>query len=246
MIARDFSLLLRYTPLLRRLGRRLYWEARGLNARRVGTALFERHWSRRGAAEVRADFSNLHHPHRQWLLERLDPLYPFTSALEVGCGYGANVQLLATRFPGAEVVGIDINPISVLEGNALLAELGIQHARLLEGKADDLSRFADHQFDVVLTDAALLYTGPDKIETVIQEMRRVSRHALLFVELHRSESQRDTQGLGTFTPDGWVRDYRRLLNRFFPDDSVTLTKIPQDVWPEGRWVSLGYLITVVL
>ena len=234
------------SPLLRSLGRRLYWGARGLYARRAGTALFERHWSRRGAAEIRTDFSNLHHHHRQWLLERFDPLHPFTSALEVGCGYGANVQLLASRFCDAEVVGIDINPTSVLEGNALLAELGIQHARLLEGKADDLSQFADQQFDVVLTDATLLYIGPDKIEAVIREMRRVSRRALLFVELHRPESRRDRKGLGVFTPDGWVRDYRRLLERFFPDNSITLTKIPQDVWPEGRWGELGHLISVTL
>ena len=166
--------------------------------------------------------------------------------MEVGCGYGANVQLLASRFSDAEVVGIDINPTSVLEGNALLAELGIQNARLLEGKADNLSRFADQQFDVVLTDATLLYIAPDKIEAVIREMRRVSRRALLFVELHCPESRRDRQGLGVFTPDGWVRDYRRLLKKFFPDNSITLTKSPQDVWPEGRWGELGHLISVTL
>ena len=231
---------------MRSLARWLYWAAKALYAHRIGTALFERHWSRRGAAEVRADFSNLHHPHRQWLLERFDPLYPFTSALEVSCGYGANVQLLATRFPGTEVVGIDINPISVREGNAQLDGLGTEHAYLIVGKADDLSQFQDRRFDVVLSDASLLYIGPDKIETVIVEMRRVSRQALLFIELHRQEPRRDSKGLGVFTPDGWVRDYRQLLKRFFRDDSITLTKIPQDVRPEGRWGELGHLISVTL
>jgi len=133
-----------------------------------------------------------------------------------------------------------------VRGNARLAELGIEHARLIIGKADDLSQFADRSFDVVFTDAVLCLIGPDKIGKVISEMKRISQRALVFVELHSSGVRRDPTGLGVFTRDGWVRDYRKLLSRFFSDDSITFKKIPADVWPEGRWKDYGSLITVML
>jgi ubiquinone/menaquinone biosynthesis C-methylase UbiE len=194
---------------------------------------------------VRKGFSNVNHPHRELLIKQFEVLYPFTSVLEVGCGYGPNVQLLAAKFPDIEVWGIDINPTSVREGNRRLAEMRIEHARLIVAKADDLSQFADRSFDIVFTDAMLQYIGPEKIRRVIGEMKRISRRALLVVELHQDDEGGDPMGLGFFTPDGWVRDCRKLLKSFSSDDSITLTKIPTDVWPERPWVNLGWIITVV-
>ena len=171
-------------------------------------------------------------------MKQFDGLYPFTSVLEIGCGYGPNLEHLARRFPDVQVLGIDINPNSVREGNVRLAELGFNRVRLAMGRADALP-FTDRSIDIVFTDATLLYIGPDKIMKVIAEMTRVSRRALLFIELHDMESG----SRHVYTEDGWVRDYRKLLNHFFSDDSLTLTKIPAGVWSEGRWARLGYLIT---
>ena len=222
-----------------------YWTFMEVLVRLLGASYWEQKWRRRGAEDVKKGFSNITHPHRPWLMEQFDALYPFSSVLEIGCGYGPNVSLLAMRFPDIEVLGFDINAISVREGNAWLAERGIKRAHLIPGKADELSGFADGTIDVVFTDATLLYIGPDKINQVIAEMKRISRKALLFVELHRSDSRRDPGGLGLFTPDGWIRDYRKLLNHFFPDDSIALSKIPADIWPEGRWPDHGCLVTVM-
>lgn len=231
--------------LLRRPGRHLYWTFVGEAHRICGTRLWERRWFRRGVGEVRKGFSNLNHPHREWLMKQFDALYPFTSVLEIGCGYGPNLELLAMRFPEVEILGIDINPISVREGNIRLAKLGIKNTQLMVGRADALSGFTDSSIDIVFSDATLLYIGPDKIMRVIAEMSRISRRALLFIELHHVDSRRDSGGLGVYTPDGWVRDYRKLLKQFFDEDSITLTKVPADVWPTGQWPAWGYLITVM-
>ena len=179
-------------------------------------------------------------------MHHLELAHPFTSALEIGCGYGPNVQLLATKFNNVEVVGLDINSHSVQLGTTKLSELDIEKARLVIGKADDLSQFDNQQFDIVFTDATLLYIGPDKIDKVVSEMKRVSRHTLICMELHRPYSPReDSNELGTFTPSGWVRDYHQLLSRFFPSNSISLSKIPKEVWPAKNWINDGYLITVV-
>lgn len=232
-------------PLVYRVSKRLYWSLKVLTAKWLGTRICEHKWSRRGIEEVRKGFTNLEHPDRVWLMEQFDALYPFSSVLEIGCGYGANLVHLARRFPSVQCYGVDINPISVHEGEALLTTLGIKNIRLLVGKADDLSQFVDESIDIVFTDAFLYLIGPDKIEKVINAMKRISRQAMLIVELHNADSKHDSAGLGVFTPDGWVRDYRKLLNHFFSDDFITVTKIPPDIWPTGRWENLGYLITVM-
>ena len=231
----------------RRSGRirsRLYWGFMGLLHRLAGTRLYERQWASRNKPLDRV-LADVEHPHRQWLMEQFDKLYPFSSVLEIGCGYGPNIQLLATRFPSSEIVGLDINPTAIREGNARLTQLGLKHASFLLGKADDLLQFADRSIDVVFTDAVLLYIGPDKVKRVVSEMKRVSRKALLFVEFHDATLQPDTADLGIHTPDGWVRNYRELLSEFFSDDFITLTKIPYDIWVTGRWPSYGHLITVM-
>jgi len=92
--------------------------------------------------------------------------------LDVGCGTGANLELLA-RYGEAE--GVDVSP----EALAFCRERGLQNVR--QGEAEHLP-YADASFDLV--------TGLDVVEHLdddvagLQEMRRVLRpngRALLFV-----------------------------------------------------------------
>ena len=193
-----------------------------------GTRLYERTWSSRGIDAVRQDFANIDYPHRRWLVEQFARLSPFESVLEIGCGYGPNLQLLEGRFPGLSCHGIDISPNAVREGNARFASLGNKNIHISVGKA------------------VLLYVGPDKIEKVIRELIRVSRRALLLVEFHDSNPQRDPVGLGLHTYDGWVRDYEVLLSKFFSIDRIQVTKFPPGLRSAGRWPLYGHLITVML
>lgn len=220
-----------------------YWRLVGAAHHLVGTRLYEKKWEARVKSKdvVMAD---IEHPHRLWLLEQINYFAPFSSILEIGCGYGPNVEILAKRFPCVDAVGLDISQNSVNEGNNRLSQQGLDNAYLVHGKADDLSRFDDKSIDIVFTDATLLYIGPDKIRRVIGEMKRISRKALVLLEFHHISLSRDSMGGGVHTRDGWVRDYRKLLNHFFNNDIITLAKIPTDVWPTGRWPVYGYLITV--
>ena len=213
---------------------RARWVLLSLVIRWRGTSYFESMWRRRGVQKVREGFSNLNHPHRAWLLEHVASFWPFESVLEVGCGYGPNLELLARRFPGVQAWGIDINPNSVAEGNRLAAVAGLRGVRLILGKADDLSAFGDRSVDVAFTDAVLYLVGPDKIEKALSEMRRVARRGLLLLELHRKGLRGDV-----LTPSGWVRDYRR----FFSGASVKVVKMPCELRGEP-WQSMGYLIIV--
>lgn len=209
----------------------------------LGTHLYEKKWQAQ-TKTVDVVMADSDHPHRRWLFDKFTLFSPLSSILEIGCGDGVNVEILAKKNGGLNVVGLDISSDLVAAGNYRLSRQGLDQARLLSGKADDLSLFGDKSFDLVFTDAVLLYVGPDKIRKVISEMKRVARKAIVLLELHRPSLEQKSLLLGVHTRDGWIRDYEKLLKLYFQKDSITLTKIPRDVWSTGRWSAYGHLMTV--
>ena len=104
--------LKQYQPL-HHFARSFYWKVSSLKAQILGTKIQERKWAKRSLNEIKKGFSNLNHPHRRLILKKIGAFHPIYSILEVGCGYGPNLYLLAKEFPQADLVGIDINPLSI-------------------------------------------------------------------------------------------------------------------------------------
>jgi SAM-dependent methyltransferase len=125
------------------------------------------------------------HPHRSFLVERICKFSPLRSILEIGCASGPNLYNIAMKFPDAKIRGVDINPVAVQKGNEWLKKEGISNVKLEVGRAQELGRFADKSFDVVFTDATLIYISPVEIKQVIKEMLRLSR-VLVLNEWHSS------------------------------------------------------------
>lgn len=131
------------------------------------------------------------------LLERLKP----RSVLEVGCGNGINLILLAGRFPGIEFTGIELTPqgrqaatglqkLPVLPPPMqdyaplpLVDPTAFRRIRFLQGNAASLP-FPDDHFDLVLTVLAL-----EQMERVrrqaLGEIARVARRHVLALEPFR-------------------------------------------------------------
>lgn len=210
------------------------------------TSLARWRWKRkflgRTLDDIRAGFSNLEHPHRLWLVERLPAV---ESALEIGSGYGPNLEHLARRFPDARLVGLDMNAHSVAEGNRRFRERGVPNASLLLGNADDLSRFETASFDLVLADAMLLYVAPSRLPAVFDEMRRISRQLIAMVDLH-DPALRGQRALGRPSADGWIRNWETAISRTDDVEGVTFTKIPPAAWSGGPWERFGYLMIVTI
>jgi SAM-dependent methyltransferase len=224
-------------PVLVRAVKRLYHFV-GASA---GTRFQELKWARRGPQEIARGRSSLDHPHRHVIVGHLARLGSWTSLLEVGSGYGPNLHHLAKRFPTAELYGIDINPLSVSMGSAWLREAGVGWVHLMVGRAHDLQRFRDGEFDLVLTNALLMYIGPDRIDQTIRGMLRVARRYLVMIEHHWPED--DSQGAGRFVSGRWMRDYVALLRRCAPHDHVELTKVPAAIWDDEGWRRYGHIVT---
>ena len=265
-IKKSLESRLRKQPLLYRLGAGVYstLQPAHLLGLFIGTKAQEKKWAGRHLHRGR-DWNVTQHPkgndewvmgywhswnhsHRAFLLEKIASSSPFSAILEIGCNCGPNLSLIAKKFPNTKITGIDINPRAIQKGNELLAQEGISNVKLLVGKADELRQFPDKSFDIVFTNSLLMYIGPDKIKPVVQEMLRITRRVLILLERHSFQPEpKDPEGLGVYRYSSWERDYVALLGQFVSPGKIEVTKIPEEVWPDGgRWTEVGAVITVVM
>ncbi len=232
---------------------------RYLEERLLGTRLAEKEWATRHLRKgndwnnaqhlgdndewIKGYWDSRDHSHRQFLLEHITKFSPVSSILEIGCNCGPNLYLLARRFPDVKMVGIDINPAAVQKGNEWFAQEGIRNVKLLLGKADELGQFKDKSFDIVFTDAVLIYIGPDKIRKVMEGMLRIARKALVFLEWHSFDSVANPRGVYV---GHWMRDYTALLKEFVPQENIHVTKMPEELWSDKYWQKYGGVVEVNL
>lgn len=98
------------------------------------------------------------------------------SALEVGCGVGANLRLLADLLGPHAAVGVDVNDDALVRLRTEAPTIDALWAR-----ARDLP-FRDRSFDLVLTCAVLIHQPAEVLPVVMAEMVRTSARLVLTVE----------------------------------------------------------------
>jgi ubiquinone/menaquinone biosynthesis C-methylase UbiE len=121
--------------------------------------------------------------------------------------------------------------MAVQKGNEWFRQEGISNVKLEVGRAQKLAQFADKSFDVVFTDAVLIYISPDEIEQVVKEILRIGRAVVLcewqlfsvwlalllngyYCFRLKSEAFKFKSASHGFFVGHWVRDYRLLLEDY--------------------------------
>ena len=218
----------------------LYWVERHVLGSRLHELLW-RMWRSEGTGQCLPE-----HPHRGFLMTHLARFAPLGSLLEVGCNGGPNLVVLRREYPGVRLYGVDISPRAIRTARAVLERERIVDASVFVGRADDLGLFADHSVDVALTDATLMYVGPDKIARAIAELVRVARKGLVLNEWHLFEPPQS--GLHAYWYYAhWVHDYRALLIRVPGVTGVRVRRVPVGLWgPGGGWEAYGAVVEVDL
>jgi SAM-dependent methyltransferase len=98
-------------------------------------------------------------------------------ALDLACGPGSLSQRLLRRFPEAKSVAVDLDPVLLAMGRAVLGDLG---GRLdwIEADLRDPAwgdRLREHELDAVLTTTALHWLAPDDLRVVYARLGRLVR-----------------------------------------------------------------------
>lgn len=182
------------------------------------------------------------HPHRAFLANRIARFAPLESLLEIGCGEGSNLTVLGRAFPQTRLIGIDIGERALARARTNLArELPGRPTELIAGTLDALSGFATKSVDVVLSDAVLMYVGPDQIRSVLRALVRVSRGRVLLNEWHLFGA---TAGCTSrFWNAHWLHDYEALLQDM-PVRTVCTERLPAGLFGAGGWQRWGALIEI--
>ena len=244
------AFLKRY-PFSYHLIKKIYHALRYLMETHIfGTKIQEWVWCKRhiykGNEWIKSYWDAKDHPRCHLLSEKIEKYFPFRNILEIGCNAGPNLYWLAKKYPGVYLVGIDINPVAISNGMVLLKKEGICNVYLETRRADDLKKYPDKSFDIVFTNATLIYIGPDKINKVIKEMIRLARKALILIEWHSGQQTGDPYGSGIYNFGGWKRNYENLLKPYIQGKRISINKDDCFKVMGKDWEELGHIIEVIL
>lgn len=238
--------LLKKWPAFYRLLQELYYGMRRIaECHFVGSRIHEWNWSSKGDESAGDYWDSVNHPHRKFLLEKIAAHYPFDSILEIGCNSGPNLALIARTFPTVtRICGVDINSSAIEKGRAMASSSGLWNVEFIKMKADCLSSIPDYSYDIVFSDATLIYIGPDKIEKVLFDMMRISAKAIVLNEWDLMNDRSLCEKNSFYWWGHWVHNYRSILSRHIPLDKIKSTKITRDVWNDDGWSKFGAVLEI--
>jgi len=160
---------------------------------------WKKFWRFRKGNWNKAYFQTTGHPHRNKLFAILKEL-KFDSLLEIGCNSAPNLYRAKREFSNIELAGIDICEDAIEVAKKFLPE-----ADLRIGMVERLP-FEDKSYDIVLSDAVMLYLDYYEIEQCIKEVKRVGKKYLLLCE---------PQMPGNYMIGNYYgRNYKELLEDF--------------------------------
>ncbi len=160
----------------------------------------------------------------------------FSSLVELGSGPGANLVKIALSYPDIYLQGVDINKSAIVVGNNFAAKNHLK-INFTEANINSLSIFEDSSFDVVLTDATLMFITPLEINNVIKQMIRISKRGLILNEFSL------TGELQGFSDGGrWIYDLEKLIKNH--SNNAVIYSSKSDFNDDRKWQEYGKLIRV--
>jgi ubiquinone/menaquinone biosynthesis C-methylase UbiE len=127
--------------------------------------------------------------------------------LDIGCGLGHNTLPLATAFPDAEVIGLDVAAPMLRYGHARAMALGVKNVKFVQMNAENLSEYTDGSFDWVQTTMFLHETSTKAMYNIGHEIHRILRGGGL--SLHIEQPQYSSE-MPLF--EQFIRDWDAFYN----------------------------------
>lgn len=134
-------------------------------------------WDRRVANFINDPWQRQIHPQHKWLLSIIKKENP-NSILEVGCGFGRNIQFLIEN-------GIDPSAITAFDISPNMIKMAREYVNNKKVKlfVSDLTDFkTKKKFDFVFTHGVLMHITSDKIRIALEHILALSKKAAVFIE----------------------------------------------------------------
>src|SRR5258708_7517165 len=157
---------------------------------------------------------------------------PGHRVLDIGCGTGSLIVLIKTRYPDAEVTGLDPDPKALFRARrkAYGAKIAVQLDR---GFSDQLP-YPDGSFERVFSSFMLHHLEPQEKEATLREVRRVLKPGGRFGLLDFGGSRPPNEGFLA----RWCHAHHRLGDNF---GGRILTLLSQAGFAESKEIAHGRL-----
>ena len=111
--------------------------------------------------------------------DQLDVTRPFRY-LDLACGNGHTLTLLADAYPQADFVGIDINPAHIEKANSIAERAGLTNVTFIQGDVVDLNS-ADYQpFDICAVSGVFSWLDQGRQKSLLSFVHDIVRKGGLF------------------------------------------------------------------
>ena len=139
---------------------------------------------------------------QEMLISQLRTL-EFQSFFEAGCGFGWNIKRVKEEFPTARVGGVDFSLSQLKNSLAYTNGLSIP---VTNGDACCLP-FQDNAYDVAFSLGVFMNIHPDRIETALREMMRVSGKYIIHLEYDQDHTTPELREKRAFKTNIVSHDY---------------------------------------
>jgi ubiquinone/menaquinone biosynthesis C-methylase UbiE len=162
-------------------------------------------WNAWGKTFPKMEFQRKTYFSQVWLLEKINS-HSYTSLLELGCGFGRNLEyLFKNNLPSHNVWGMDISEPMLRNGRASLPA----RCRLICGDIQCLP-FPNKKFDLIFTHGILMHVPPAMLNSALSEIARVASGTIILVEetFWKGENKSKSVEINRYT---FHHDYLQLL-----------------------------------
>jgi ubiquinone/menaquinone biosynthesis C-methylase UbiE len=180
------------------------------------------------------EISEYYQGHKRFLIDLITNDNKIKKILELGCGDGINLRKIAQKKKSIELTGIDINKVVIKKAFLKIKNLNYK-IDLIRANFKNLKKYTNDQFDVVFSDAALMYVDKNNIYNVLKEALRISKVKVVICEQHTNNE--------TYYNDKWVHNYILIFKKISSENVIKIHDI-KDSNRIGDWKRFGKIIEV--
>jgi cyclopropane fatty-acyl-phospholipid synthase-like methyltransferase len=132
-------------------------------------------------------------------------LPPFSSVLEIGCGFGRITKLVLSQFPNIQkYTAMDISPHQIKNAREYVKEVsrGIDIQFIV---SDIKSLQVTEQYDLVIAAEVLLHVLPSDIAEIITKLVGLSSHHIINVDYYQEKEV-------SLAPHNFLHRYEKIYN----------------------------------
>ena len=180
------------------------------------------------------DAETIEHEHRKLIAQACAKFGVVENVLEIGCGAGGNILRMAKKLKETRFHGIDINRRAIEQARSFAEKNGLYNISFSWESYNALTSAPDKTYDLIISDAVLMYSHPSDLRHIISEMLRVSKKGIVICEQVTEQP---------IYIDNWIHNYLGIINSMPDVTKINRQKIKGTLWSEN-WEKYGEIITV--